>query len=146
MPRRVPTRNAVNSSRYLVPVPSFTQSVVVPPGGTTIYVSGITARQADGRIVGVGDVEAQARQVLESIQVILAESGATLDDVVQMLTHVRHADDIEKISAVRREFFGEPLPTSTTVEVSRLFDPDQLLEITVTAVIPAERVRQAGTP
>ncbi len=145
MPRQVSTRNVVNSSRYHVPVPSFTQSVVVPPGGTTIYVSGITARRADGQIVGKGDVEAQTRQVFESIKVILEESGATLDDVVQMLTHVRHADDIPKISAVRREYLGDPLPTSTTVEVSRLFDPDQLLEITVTAVIPAERARSAST-
>ena len=139
MPSRVTARNVVNSSNYHVPVPSFTQSVVVPPGGTTIFVSGITARRADGQIVGKGDVEAQTRQVLESIQTILAESGATLDDVVQMLTHVRHAEDIPKISAIRLEYLGEPLPTSTTVEVSRLFDPDQLLEITVTAVIPAGR-------
>ena len=136
MVRQVTTRNIVNSSKYHVPVPIFTQAVRVPADSELIYVSGITARLADGRLVGVGDIEAQTRQVLENIKNILAEVGATMDDVVQTLTHVIDANDIPKISVIRREYYGDPPPPSTTVQVSRLFDPDQLIEITVTAVIP----------
>jgi reactive intermediate/imine deaminase len=128
-------RQVVNSRKYHVPVPSFTQAVKAPAHASFVFVSGITARQADGTIVGAGDIEAQTRQVLENIKNILAEAGASLDDVVQMLTHVRDANDIPKVSAVRREYFGDPLPASTTVEVSRLFDPDMLIEITVIAAI-----------
>jgi enamine deaminase RidA (YjgF/YER057c/UK114 family) len=120
-----------------VPVPSFTQAVKVPANSNLIFVSGITARQADGTIVGVGDIEAQTRQVLEKIRTILEEAGASMDNVVQMLTHVRRADDIPRVSVIRCEYFGDPPPTSTTVEVSRLFDPEQLIEITVTAAVPA---------
>jgi len=137
MPRRVTTRNVVNSTRYHVPVSSFTQAVKVPASSTLIYVSGITARQADGTIVGEGDIEAQTRQVLENIKNILEEAGASMDNVVQMLTHVRHAEDMGKVSELRAEYFGNPPPVSTTVEVSRLFHPDQLIEITVTAALPA---------
>jgi 2-iminobutanoate/2-iminopropanoate deaminase len=136
MVRQVTTRNVVNSARYHVPVPVFTQAVRVPADAELIYVSGITAREADGTLVGVGDIEAQTRQVLENIKNILAEVGATMDDVVHTLTHVLDANDIPKISVIRREYYGDPPPTSTTVQVGRLFDPDQLIEITVTAVVP----------
>jgi enamine deaminase RidA (YjgF/YER057c/UK114 family) len=136
MARRVTSRDTINSKNYHVPVPSFSQAIRVPKDASLIYVSGITARQADGTIVGVGDIEAQTRQVLENIKTILAEAGATMDQVVSMLTHVRDAKDINKVSAIRREYFGDPPPTSTTVEISRLYDPQQLIEITVVAAVP----------
>src|SRR3954463_14289696 len=105
MTQETPTRDVVNSSSYHVPVPAFTQSVKVPKGSSLIFVSGITARLADGTIVGEGDIETQTRQVLENIKMILAESGATMGQVVSMLTHVRYADDIRKVSDLRREYF-----------------------------------------
>lgn len=130
MPRQV-----VNSAQYHVPVPAFTQAVKAPANGTFIFLSGITAREADGTIVATGDIEGQTRHVLEKMKVILAEAGATMADVVKITTFVRDANDISKVSEIRRQYFGEPVPASSTVEVSRLFDPDQLIEMEAIAVV-----------
>jgi enamine deaminase RidA (YjgF/YER057c/UK114 family) len=100
-----------------------------------IFVSGLTARGPQGDVVALGDAAAQTRQVLTNLSAILEDVGATLDDVVRTTTYLRNMDDHSVVHAVRREFFGETPPTSTTIEVSRLFDPAQLVEIEAIASI-----------
>ena len=138
-------KQALNVLRTLdVKLPSTRTTVATLSGGQrqSVAVAKSILRQAkvvllDEPTAALG--VAQTRQVLESIKNILAEVGASLDDVVHTLTHVIDADDIPKISVIRREYYGDPPPTSTTVQVARLFDPDQLIEITVTAVVPKQR-------
>lgn len=136
MPRQV-----VNSPAYDVPVREsadqapFSQAIVVPAGADFVFVSGITSRAADGAILHEGDIEAQTRQVLENLRAILAAAGAGMGDVIKTTTFVRNADDIRLVSRLRREAFGDPPPTSSTVEVSRLFDPRQLIEIEAIAAV-----------
>ena len=86
-------------------------------------------------------MEAQTRQVLGNIRDVLAAVGGTMDDVVKVTVFVTDVSEISIIHAVRREFFNEPYPASTLVEVARLIDPDWLIEIEGVAVIPEERVK-----
>ena len=138
-------RRRIERAAYGVPVAGFTQAVEVAGDCRFIFVSGVTARDADGRIVGVGDTATQTRQVFENLQLVLAEAGATLDDVVRVVTYLRHMDDYPAMHAVRRQHWPDHAPASTTIEVSRLFDPAQLIEVEVTAVVADEGAhRQAG--
>ncbi len=131
-------RKTWNSPGYHVPVAGFTQAVTTPAAGTLVFVSGLTARRADSAIVAVGDIEGQARQVLENLKRILADLGGTLDDVVRIVTYLRNMEDHPVVHKIRREYFGDRPPASTTVEISRLFDPRQLIEIEATAVISGQ--------
>jgi 2-iminobutanoate/2-iminopropanoate deaminase len=134
-------RDVINSRLYHVPVAGFTQAVQAPAAGKLVFVSGITARNADGKIEGVGDPAAQAKRILENLRIILAEAGGSLDDVVRIVTYLRDMQHHPAVHAVRHQYFGDSPPASTTVEVSRLFDESQLVEIEATAIIrhPTDR-------
>ena len=108
--------------------------VVVVEARKTIFVSGQLARDAQGNVVGAGDMRAQLRQTGENIKAALAAAGATLDDVVKTNTYVTDIEEFFKHTDVRMEYFGA-LPTSTTVEVRRLAHPDLLVEIEVIAMV-----------
>ncbi len=129
-------RDTVNSQKYHVPVAGFTQAVRAPRGARLLFVSGLTARQANGDVAHVGDIAGQTRQVLTNLQNILEEAGATLDHVVRIVTYLRNIEDHPAMHAVRREYFGDEPPASTTVEISRLYHPDQLIEVEATAALP----------
>lgn len=117
------------------PVGQFTTAVVSPPG-SFVFVSGLTSRDENGEVFGVGDIRAQTRQVCEKLRDTLREAGADLSDVVSVLVHVRDMNDFEAIHEVRREFFPVDPPASTMVEISRMVDERSLIEITATAIIP----------
>src|SRR5499425_113199 len=109
--------------------------VVVVEGRKTIFVSGQLARDAQGGVVGAGDMRAQIRQVGENIKAALAAAGATLADIVKTNTYVTDIDEFFKHVDVRMEYFGAAMPTSTTVEVRRLAHPDFMIEIEVMAMV-----------
>jgi 2-iminobutanoate/2-iminopropanoate deaminase len=106
---------------------------VVP--GQLIFVSGLLSRNYEGKIIGRGDMGAQIRQVGQNLTIALASAGATLADLVRTQTFTTDIDEFFKHVAVRMEYFGDALPTSTTVEVRRLSHPDFLLEVEAMAVI-----------
>jgi enamine deaminase RidA (YjgF/YER057c/UK114 family) len=109
--------------------------VEAPAGGRLLFVSGLTARRADGTIVGEGDIHAQTRQVYENLRLILAEVGGTLDDVVRTTTYLRRMEDQAAMHEVKLEVFGAHPPASTTVQIVRLYDERQLIEVEATAVV-----------
>jgi len=113
----------------------FSTAVEAPSSGRTIYVSGLTSRNKEGEVVGVGDIELQTETVLENIKTILAEAGATMDDVVKVTVFVRDMEHLDRIYDVRRRYFGKPYPASSMVEVSGLADPELLVEIEAIAVV-----------
>lgn len=130
-------REIVNSTRYHVPVPGFTQAVKVTTPGAMVFVSGLTARQADGTIVAEGDIRGQTRQIFENLKVILAEAGGTLQDVVRTVQYFRSMADHPGMQQVKDEYFGEHSPASTSIEIVMLYDPRQMIEIEATAVLAA---------
>lgn len=135
----------VNSPSYRVPLPGFTHAVTAEVSGATwVFVSGLTARDATGAIRGVGDVAVQTRQVMTSLEAVLAEAGAELGDVVRLVTYLVDITDYATMSDVRREFFADPLPAETTVQAGSLYDPRQLVEVEATAVVVRDGPPGAG--
>lgn len=113
----------------------FSQATTIEATGRLVFVSGMTARRPDGSIAGVGDVREQTRQVLENVQAAVEAAGGTLADVCRVDVYVRNMEDFAKIHEVRAQYFTEPLPASTMVEVSKLANPDYLIEISAIAVV-----------
>ena len=103
--------------------------------GNHIWVSGTTATDENGKVVGAGDAEAQTRYVLLKIERALHEAGATLANVVRTRMFVTDISLWEKIGRVHGEFFADVRPAATMVEVSKLIDPGHLVEIEVDAFL-----------
>jgi 2-iminobutanoate/2-iminopropanoate deaminase len=105
--------------------------------GELLFISGSVAVDAEGKLVGEGDVVAQARQVFENIGLCLAAAGASFADVVKVTTFLTDVEDRARINPVRQEFFGEAKPASTLVEVSALVLPEFLIEVEAVAIVPS---------
>ncbi|MGY0233938.1 RidA family protein [Longispora urticae] len=115
----------------------FAHVARIDPGpGALLITSGQIAADDAGDVVGPGDITAQSERIFELIGEILAAHGASLADVAHIRTFMTSLDDLPGYGAVRRRLFPGTPPTSTTVEVGRLFHPDALLEVEVTAVVP----------
>jgi len=115
----------------------YTHVVEVTGPSKTIYISGQTAFDKDGNIVGAGDMKAQAEQVFKNLQAALASAGAKFSDVVKMNTFITDMDKAPAVREVRARYFGETTPASTLVQVVHLARPELMLEIEVIAVVPA---------
>jgi enamine deaminase RidA (YjgF/YER057c/UK114 family) len=87
-------------------------------------------------MVAEGDYGGQMRQILENIKTVLAEAGATMDDVVQIRTFIVDITKWDEINAVWAEYWGPSYPASTLVQISRLYDERQLIEMEAVASIP----------
>ena len=130
------SKEVLQSAAVSVPRGIMSQGVAVPAGGRMVFASGQVARDADGNLVGPGDIHAQTRQVLRNLQAVLAEGGAALDDVVKVTVFVTNlSEHFAAIHEVRAEFFQSDYPASTLVEVSGLVHPEMLIEIEAIAVV-----------
>ncbi len=114
---------------------SYTQVVTVSGSGRMIFVAGQLARDAQGNLVGKGDMRAQIQQTGENIKICLEAAGASLADIVKTSTFVTDFGEFSKHGDMRLRYFGPATPTSTTVEVRRLADPDAMIEIEVMAIV-----------
>jgi enamine deaminase RidA (YjgF/YER057c/UK114 family) len=104
--------------------------------GDFLYISGITATDDQRRIVGVGDIEAQARFIYSKIAKVLEAAGADLTQIVETVDYVTTLEGYEKTAKVRREVFGDgPFPAATGVKVSELVRPEALIEIRAVAYL-----------
>ena len=115
--------------------PAYTHVVTVSGTGKMIFVAGQLARDANGNCVGKGDMRAQIEQVGENIKTCLGAVGATLADIVKTNTYVTDYEEFAKHPDMRMRYFGPATPTSTTVQISRLADPDAMIEIEAIAVV-----------
>jgi len=103
--------------------------------GDYVHVAGTTAT-VDGQVVGRGDAGEQTRVTLRIIGEALAKAGATFEQVIRTRMFVVEIADWEAVGAAHGEIFADIRPVSTMVEVSRLIDPDHLVEIEVEAYSP----------
>ena len=115
--------------------PTGYSHVVSVQGGRTIYIAGQVALDAQGQIVGRGDLAAQTRQVFINLDTVLKAAGATFNNVVKTNYYIRDAGQVAIVREIRSKYFTTELPASTLVEVSRLAQPDFLIEIEVIAVV-----------
>lgn len=102
--------------------------------GPFVYVSGTTATDEGGAIVGASDPYAQAKQALRNVEAALRQVEAGLEDVVRTRIYVTNIDHWEEIGRAHGEFFGETRPATSMVEVRRLISPGMLVEIEADAV------------
>jgi 2-iminobutanoate/2-iminopropanoate deaminase len=100
-----------------------------------IFVSGIQAPQDDNHRVVTDDIEEQTTLVFEDISKILAQAGATLDDVVKAVIFITDMNEFDKISKIRAEYFKNSMPVSTLIEANRMTRDGARIEIEVTAII-----------
>ena len=128
-------KTQITTERLRQPSGHFSQATTIEARGRLVFVSGMTARRPDGSVAGVGDVEAQTRQVLDNIKAAMEAAGGTLDDLCRVDVYIRNMEHFDTIHKVRREYFKPPLPASTMVEVTKMVSPDYLIEISAIGVI-----------
>src|SRR5438270_4312055 len=133
--KRMP-KQQITSAKIRQPSGHFSHATMVAARGRMVFISGMTARRPDGSIAGIGDIEAQTRQVCENLKSAVEAAGGTMDDICRVDVYVRNMEHFDKIHKVRREYFKSPPPASTMVEVTKMTSPDYLIEINAIALIP----------
>jgi len=129
-------KQQVNSVKLAQPSGHFSPATMIEAKGRLVFLSGMLARRPDGSIAGVGDIEAQTRQVCENLKAAIEAAGGTLDDICRVDVFVRNMEHFAAIHKVRREYFKPPAPASTMVEVCKMTSPEALIEINAIAVLP----------
>ncbi len=128
-------KQQITSDRMREPSGHFSHATTVEARGKLVFISGMTAHRPDGTVAGIGDVEAQTRQVCENVKAAVEAAGGAMDDICRVDVFVRNMEHFDTIHKVRREYFAPPLPASTMVEVTKMTHPDYLIEISAIAVI-----------
>ncbi len=112
---------------------------VIQGEGQIVHLKGQVSLDSDGQVVGAKNMRAQVRQVLENIQIVLMSMGGEMGDIVSLVHYATDIDQFMQTGDIRKDFFGQPFPITTTVQVVRLYHPDLVIEITAVAEIPRER-------
>jgi 2-iminobutanoate/2-iminopropanoate deaminase len=126
-----PTNKLVRAKSLMEPISHYVDAVVA---GNTIYVSGCGATDANGTLVGRGDITAQTRQTLDNMTIALAAAGGTLDDVVKVTVYLADVNDRQKVNEVRKAYFKDNKPASTLIQISKFALDGMLIEIEAIAV------------
>lgn len=124
-----------NPETVAAPVGHYSHVARVEGSGTLLTLSGQVACDAGRNVIGPGDMTAQSESIFGTIGAILTAHGATFDDVVNIRSYLTDLDMIGEYIAVRKKYLTGQPPTSTTIEVPRLFLPEALLEVEIVAAV-----------
>ena len=129
-------KEIIVSSEIPKPMGPYSQAVSAT-GSKFIFLSGQVPEDAQGKLIGKGDIEKQTRQVLKNIKTMVERSSGTIADIVKITIFMVdiNPSSYEIVAGLRRKFFGGDYPASTLVEVQRLASPDWLIEIEAVAVV-----------
>ncbi len=128
-------KTAINPDAVAAPLKPYYSNCVRVESGPLLFVSGQVALDADGALVGEGDLRAQAVQVLDNIKAILADQGAAMADIVKVTVYVTDISAFDGIADIREQYFPTDGPASVICEVPALAWPEFMIEIEAVAVV-----------
>jgi 2-iminobutanoate/2-iminopropanoate deaminase len=127
-----------NPSNVWKPFGAFSM-VVAQGSGQVLHLKGQVSLNSDGKVIGENDIEIQVETTLKNIHTILGNFGGRMEDIYSLTHHVTNIEAFMGTGHIRNKYFSEPFPITTTVEVSRLYHPALMVEITASAEIPRDR-------
>lgn len=107
--------------------------------GDLLIISGQTASNGDGEVVGLNDFDAQAKQVFHNLDRVLKAGGANLDSVIKVTIYLTDMNHFPKIVELRKQYFTKPYPADTIVEVTGLASQEFMLEIEAVAMVNGKK-------
>jgi len=125
-----------NPDGVAVPLKPHYSNAVRVDGGALLFISGQVALDRDGKLVGEGNLRAQAVQVLENIKTIVEAEGATMADIVKVTVYVTDIRAFDDIADIREGYFPSDGPASVICEVSALAWPEFMIEVEAVAAVP----------
>jgi 2-iminobutanoate/2-iminopropanoate deaminase len=128
-------RTQISTDRIGKPSGHFSQAIAADARGRLVFISGMTSKRADGAVAGVGDIEAQTRQTCENVKASVEAAGGTMADICRVDVFVKSMADFDVIHEVRRQYFPDPPPASTMVQITGFTHPDYLIEMNAIAVV-----------
>jgi len=136
--------DAVNPAGVWPPFGAFSMAVI-QGDGQVVHLKGQVSLDHQGQIVGAHDMRVQVRKTLENVRDVLGSMGGAMHDVVSLVHYATSIEQFMETGDIRKEFFAEPFPVTTTVQIGRLYHPDLLIEITAVAEIPRDRFRHPSS-
>ena len=133
-------RDVFNPPTMAPPGPYSHVVRIGPADADLVFISGQIGTDADGSLIGPGDIVAQSERAMRNIEAGLAAAGGQLTDIVKLTSYVVDFSRLSELRALRDRLFPSDPPTSTTVQVAALFSPDALIEVDAMAVVPRDRV------